>query len=54
VVVGALYRAFAAGNGLTTDDLLAEAASVVPLSMARAEEVAALRVWAAERTVPAD
>ncbi|MBN2113072.1 MAG: AAA family ATPase, partial [Acidimicrobiia bacterium] len=54
VVVGALYRAFAAGSGLTTEDLLAEAASVVPLSVARAEEVTALRAWAAERTVPAD
>jgi sugar phosphate isomerase/epimerase len=35
-------------------DLLAEAASVVPLSVSRAEEVTALRAWAAERAVPAD
>ena len=54
VVVGALYRAFAASADLTTGDLLAEAASVVPLSISRAEEVAALRAWAAERAVPAD
>ena len=54
VVVGALYRAFATSADLTTGDLLAEAASVVPLSVSRAEEVAALRAWAAERAVPAD
>ncbi len=54
VVVGALYRAFAASADLTTGDLLAEAASVVPLSVSRAEEITALRAWAAERTVPAD
>lgn len=54
VVVGALYRAFAASTDLTTADLAAEAASVVPLSVSRAEEVAALRAWAAERAVSAD
>lgn len=54
VVVGALYRAFAASADLTTGDLLAETASVVPLSVSRAEEITALRAWAAERTVPAD
>ena len=54
VVVGALYRAFAAGADLATADLLAEAAAVVPLSVSRAEEIAALRTWAAERAVPAD
>jgi len=54
VVVGALYRAFAASADLTTGDLLAEAASVVPLSVSRAEEIAALRAWAAGRTVAAD
>jgi SpoVK/Ycf46/Vps4 family AAA+-type ATPase len=54
VVVGALYRAFAASTDLTTADLAAEAAAVVPLSVSRAEEVAALRAWAAERAVPAD
>jgi hypothetical protein len=54
VVVGALYRAFAGSADLTTDDLVAEAAAVIPLSVARAEEIAALRAWASERTVPAD
>jgi hypothetical protein len=39
---------------LTTADLAAEADSVVPLSVSRAEEIAALRAWAAERAVPAD
>jgi hypothetical protein len=54
VVVGALYRAFAASTDLATADLLAETASTVPLSVSRAEEVAALRAWAAERAIPAD
>jgi hypothetical protein len=54
LVVGALYRAFAATADLTTADLLAEASSTVPLSVSRAEEVAALRAWGAERAVPAD
>jgi len=54
VVVGALYRAFAASTDLTTGDLETEAASVIPLSVSRAEEVAALRAWGAERAVPAD
>jgi len=54
VVVGALYRAFAAAADLTSGDLLAETASVFSLSVSRAEEIAALSAWAAERTVPAD
>jgi hypothetical protein len=54
VVVGALYRAFAASTDLASADLLAESAAVVPLSVSRAEEISALRAWAAERAVPAD
>lgn len=53
-MVGALYRAFAASADLTTAGLVAEAAAVMPLSVPRAEENAALRAWAAERAVPAD
>jgi hypothetical protein len=48
------YRASCASSDLTTAALAAEAAAVVPLSVSRAEEVAALRAWAAERAVPAD
>ena len=52
-VVGALYRAFADDAALTTDDLLAEIAGTVPLSVARAEDIARLRAWADQRAVKA-
>jgi SpoVK/Ycf46/Vps4 family AAA+-type ATPase len=51
-VVGALYRAYAAGTDLTTEEVLEELRSTVPLSRTRAEDVAALRAWAAHRAVP--
>jgi SpoVK/Ycf46/Vps4 family AAA+-type ATPase len=54
IVVGALYRAFAADQDLSTEELVAEAEATVPLSVSRAEDVAALRAWARERAVPAD
>lgn len=54
VVVGALYRAFGAERDLTTEELLAEVESTVPLSVSRAEDVSALRAWASRRAVPAD
>lgn len=53
VVVGALYRAFATGINLSTDELAAEAGSIVPLSVARAEDVQRLRAWADTRAVRA-
>lgn len=53
VVIGALYRAFAADALPSDDDLLAEVKSTVPLSRSRAEEVSALRAWARGRAVPA-
>jgi len=53
VVVGALYRAFGDRRPLASDDLLTEAKGTVPLSVARAEDVAALRRWASGRAVPA-
>jgi len=49
MVVGALYRTFADGTTLTTEDLLTEAATTVPLTRSRAEEMASLRQWAAAR-----
>ena len=54
VVVGGLYRAFAAGEEPGTVHLEAEAAATVPLSESRAEDLARLRSWAASRAVPAD
>lgn len=52
-VVGALYRAYAAGGELTTTEILDELAATVPLSRTRVEDVARLRAWAASRAVPA-
>jgi SpoVK/Ycf46/Vps4 family AAA+-type ATPase len=52
-VVGALYRAYGAGCDLTTQEILAEMDSTLPLSHTRAEEISRLRAWAAERTIPA-
>jgi hypothetical protein len=52
-IVSALYAAFAAGSDLTTDLLVRELGSTRPLSVVRAEEVAALRAWASARAVPA-
>lgn len=53
VVVGALFVAFDAGRELMQKDLLAEAKSVVPLSVMMAEEIDELRTWAKMRTRPA-
>jgi SpoVK/Ycf46/Vps4 family AAA+-type ATPase len=52
-IVSALYNAFAAGSDLTTDLLLRELKATRPLSVVRAEEVDALRLWASSRTVSA-
>jgi AAA+ superfamily predicted ATPase len=54
VVVSALYTAFADGDALTADHLLAEAARTRPLSVTMAERVQALRDWARGRAVPAN
>ncbi|MGH2555603.1 MAG: hypothetical protein ACRDHO_07800 [Actinomycetota bacterium] len=51
-VVGALYRAYAAGSELTMEEILAEARSTVPLSTTRGEEISRLRAWAEQRCVP--
>jgi len=52
-IVAALYRAYAAGRDLHTDDVAAEIAATSPLSVTRAEEVAAIRAWSQGRAVPA-
>ena len=51
-IVGALYRAYADRTDLTTEQILEELRATVPLSRTRAEDVAALRAWAAHRAVP--
>jgi len=52
-VVSALYTAFAHGADLHTPLVLDEIKATRPLSVTRHEEVAALRAWAQDRTVPA-
>ncbi len=52
-VVAALYRAFAKNRPMTTQDLAVDVRATVPLSVTRAESIAALRRWAGERTVAA-
>jgi AAA+ superfamily predicted ATPase len=51
-IVGALYRAYASGSELSTDEILVEMRSSVPLSRTRREEITRLRAWAAGRAVP--
>jgi len=53
VVVSALYTAFGEGREIDTATLVEEAAGTKPLSETMREQVAALREWAADRTVPA-
>jgi SpoVK/Ycf46/Vps4 family AAA+-type ATPase len=53
-VVSALYASYAREQPLDTQALLKEVRNTRPLSVVMAERVAALRAWAAERTVPAN
>jgi SpoVK/Ycf46/Vps4 family AAA+-type ATPase len=53
-VVAALYAAHAMQQAVTARHLSAEIERTRPLSVLMAERVAALRAWAANRTVPAD
>ena len=54
VIVAGLYLARERGEPLATSHLLTELGQTRPLSVVMAEQLAALRAWAAERTVPAD
>ncbi|MEJ2508632.1 MAG: AAA family ATPase [Gammaproteobacteria bacterium] len=53
-IVSAVYAARAQGEALNDQYLSAEIGQTRPLSALMAERIAALRAWAAERTVPAD
>jgi hypothetical protein len=53
-VVAAVYEALAEKKPLCTEHVLAELRHTRPLSVVMAEKVAALREWAASRTVRAD
>jgi SpoVK/Ycf46/Vps4 family AAA+-type ATPase len=52
-VVSALYAATNGANQTTTDALLAELAGTQPLSVVMDRQIAELRAWALERSVPA-
>jgi SpoVK/Ycf46/Vps4 family AAA+-type ATPase len=52
-IVGAMYRAYAAGVELTSDHVLTELRETTPLSKTRAEDVEAMRRWAQGRATPA-
>lgn len=52
-IVASLYAAHAHKTELSTDLLLAELQRTRPLSVVMGEKIAALRMWAAERTVQA-
>src|SRR5262249_23260919 len=53
-IVAALYTAFSAKQQLATEILVAEIRTTQPLSVTRAEDVAAIRDWARTRAVAAD
>lgn len=53
-IVSGLYTAFSQKQQLSTDILLGELRATQPLSVTRAEDIAALRAWARDRAVPAD
>ncbi len=52
-IIAALYSASAEGKPISTDILLHEIAATSPLSVVMAEQIAQLRVWAEDRTIPA-
>jgi SpoVK/Ycf46/Vps4 family AAA+-type ATPase len=53
LVQTAMYGAFSRKSEVTTQMLLEAVKETVPLSTTRAEDIAALRHWAAQRAVPA-
>ena len=53
-IVAAAYAAHSEGTAMQTRHILEELRSTRPLAVVRAEQVAALRQWAGERTVPAN
>jgi SpoVK/Ycf46/Vps4 family AAA+-type ATPase len=53
-IVSGLYTAFSQKQQLSTEILRSEIKSTQPLSVTRAEEIAAIRDWAKNRATPAD
>jgi hypothetical protein len=54
VVVSGLFNAFSRNAELKDAHMLEEIRKTRPLSVLNAEQIAALRQWAANRCVPAD
>jgi SpoVK/Ycf46/Vps4 family AAA+-type ATPase len=52
-IIAALYSASAEAKALTTEILLREIAATSPLSVVMSEQIASLRLWAEDRTIPA-
>jgi SpoVK/Ycf46/Vps4 family AAA+-type ATPase len=52
-IVGAMYRAYAVGTELATQDILTELSQTAPLSRTRAEDIVSMRLWAQGRATPA-
>jgi AAA+ superfamily predicted ATPase len=52
-IVGAMYRAYAAGTEVVTSDIRDELAQSTPLSRTRAEDIEAMRRWSQGRATPA-
>jgi SpoVK/Ycf46/Vps4 family AAA+-type ATPase len=52
-VQSAMYAAYSKNTGVTTETILQALKATVPLSISRAEEIEALRQWAATRAVTA-
>ncbi|MFN3653245.1 MAG: AAA family ATPase [Armatimonadota bacterium] len=52
-IVAALFDAFDAGRDITTDDVLENVRTSVPLSRTMKEQIDALRLWASTRARPA-
>jgi SpoVK/Ycf46/Vps4 family AAA+-type ATPase len=52
-IVAAMYTAASTANKLTTDILLQEIRNTSPLAVVMAEQIARLRLWAEDRTIPA-
>jgi len=52
-IQAALYAAYSRKQEILSNDLMTSMKSTIPLSATRAEEIAALRMWARDRAVPA-
>jgi len=52
-IISALYRASSKKEAISTEHVLEQLTSTKPLAVIKREEVAALRHWASQRTVPA-